>query len=239
MLHTAEAIPEIHSPVEAKTSLQSDGAVQAAARLQATRMNGRVSRISYTVVRGVLRALEFALVVATGMAAAAVYVPNADLWHSSKYFMALAGAGLLTLAAFELLGLYRQSSFGAASRAMPRVVLGWTAAIAVLMASAFFLKTSADFSRVWLAMWYMSGAVLLIAGRLGLSALTKRWAGQGPVLSPRHHLRHRGLRAKNSSQPSKGTRTRTFGSAASSMTDSATVHPRKSMATRISAISKT
>ena len=51
--------------------------------------------------------------------------------------------------------------------------MGWTATVALLLAGVFFLKVAPDFSRAWLALWYVSGAVALVAYRAGVAALTR------------------------------------------------------------------
>ena len=43
----------------------------------------------------------------------------------------------------------------------------------------FFLKVAPDFSRAWLALWYVSGAVALVGYRAVVAALTRRGLAQG------------------------------------------------------------
>ena len=47
------------------------------------------------------------------------------------------------------------------------------------MSLAFFVKVGAEFSRVWIATWYVSALSALFAERLGLSLLVKRWMREG------------------------------------------------------------
>jgi Undecaprenyl-phosphate glucose phosphotransferase len=47
------------------------------------------------------------------------------------------------------------------------------------MALAFFVKMGAEFSRVWIAIWYVSVFSVLFAERFGLSVLAKRWTKEG------------------------------------------------------------
>ena len=62
---------------------------------------------------------------------------------------------------------------------MPRVLLGLTAAFALLLAGVFFLKVGYDFSRVWFAAWYAAGAVALLTQRFAVSSLVRHWTRQG------------------------------------------------------------
>jgi Undecaprenyl-phosphate glucose phosphotransferase len=48
-----------------------------------------------------------------------------------------------------------------------------------LLAAVFFLKVAPDFSRAWLALWYVSGAVALIAYRAVVAVLTRRGLAAG------------------------------------------------------------
>ena len=47
------------------------------------------------------------------------------------------------------------------------------------MAGAFFGKVGADFSRVWIATWYVSALLVLFGERLAVSQLVKRWIREG------------------------------------------------------------
>jgi Undecaprenyl-phosphate glucose phosphotransferase len=51
--------------------------------------------------------------------------------------------------------------------------------VAGLMAGAFFGKVGADFSRVWIATWFVSALLMLFGERLVVSQLVKRWIREG------------------------------------------------------------
>src|SRR5581483_2061839 len=136
---------------------------------------GRIRRMSPRVFAGLVRAGEFAVVSVLGYLIAHVYV--ADFFR--QYAAALALAGLAAVAVFQGTGLYNTAAFSAAHRYLPRLLMGWTATVALLLASVFFLKIAPDFSRAWLALWYVSGAIALISYRAGVAALTRRGLAQG------------------------------------------------------------
>ncbi len=48
-----------------------------------------------------------------------------------------------------------------------------------IMSLAFFVKVGAEFSRVWIVSWYVSGLALLFGERLALSFLAKKWIREG------------------------------------------------------------
>ena len=134
-----------------------------------------VGRMSPRVFAGLVRAAEFALVSGLGFLIAYVYV--ADFFR--QYAAALALAGLAAVTVFQALGLYNVAALAAAHRQLPRLLLGWTATVAMLLAGVFFLKIAPDFSRAWLALWYVGGAVALIAYRGLVASLTRRGLAQG------------------------------------------------------------
>ena len=120
---------------------------------------------------------EFALVSGVGFLIAYFYV--ADFFR--QYAAALSLAGFAAVTVFQSLGLYNMAALSAAHRQMPRLLLGWTATVGLLLAGVFFLKVAPDFSRAWLALWFVSGAVLVVAYRGIVSALTRRGLAQGQL----------------------------------------------------------
>jgi Undecaprenyl-phosphate glucose phosphotransferase len=137
----------------------------------------RQSRLSPRVFAGLARTAEFALVSGIGFLIAYFYV--ADFFR--QYAAALALAGFAAVTVFQSLGLYNMAALSSAHRQIPRLLLGWTATVGLLLAGLFFLKIAPDFSRAWLALWYVSGAVALVAYRGIVAALTRRGLVQGQL----------------------------------------------------------
>jgi Undecaprenyl-phosphate glucose phosphotransferase len=135
--------------------------------------------ISPVVVRGTLRLLEGLLVGFIGFVIAALYVDEPSVNAHFGYGLAHAAVGLLTVISFELFGLYRMPALAAAVANMPRVLLGWAGAFAVLVVVVFFSKVGAEFSRVWLAAWFGLGSVALILGRLLIGTTLRQIARSG------------------------------------------------------------
>src|ERR1700674_281588 len=121
-------------------------------RLADFRFYDKSSLVSMVVIRGAVRAFDFAIVVALGLTIALLYVDEPIVVSNAAFLMAVVGAGLATIAAFELLQLYSLPGFTSFIRHMPRVLLGWTATFALLIAGLFFLKMGHEFSRVWFAL---------------------------------------------------------------------------------------
>ena len=120
---------------------------------------------------------EFALVSGIGFLIAYFYV--ADFFR--QYAAALALAGFAAVTVFQSLGLYNMAALSAAHRQLPRLLMGWTATVGLLLAGVFFLKVAPDFSRAWLALWYVSGAVALVGLPRGRRGPDAAWSGAGPA----------------------------------------------------------
>ncbi|MGL4397581.1 MAG: undecaprenyl-phosphate glucose phosphotransferase [Hyphomicrobium sp.] len=157
-----------------------DGLASAAKPLLAdTALDGRTASISPIVVRGLVRAADFMIVVTVGMAIALMYINESGVMTNPRYLMALVGTGIATIFAYELLSLYTLRTFASFVKKMPSIVLGWTIAFLTLVVALFLLKMGAHVSRVWLATWFVAGAAALIGERLIVAWTMRHWAKTG------------------------------------------------------------
>ncbi len=148
-------------------------------RLADFRFHDKSTLVSMVVIRGAVRAFDFAVVVALGLTIALLYVDEPIVVRNAAFLMAVIGTGLATVAAFELLQLYSLPALTSFVRQMPRALLGWTATFALLIAGLFFLKAGHEFSRVWFALWYATGAIALMAERVAVGTVMHHWTRQG------------------------------------------------------------
>ncbi len=148
-------------------------------RLADFRFHDKSSLISMAVIRGAVRAFDFAIVVALGLTIALLYVDEPIVVGNAAFLSAVIGTGVATVAAFELLQLYSLPALASFLRQMPRALLGWTATFALLIAGLFFLKVGHEFSRVWFALWFFAGAVALMAERFAVGTVVRHWTRQG------------------------------------------------------------
>ncbi|MGQ0456783.1 MAG: undecaprenyl-phosphate glucose phosphotransferase [Hyphomicrobium sp.] len=135
--------------------------------------------ISPVVVRGVARFAEVAIIAAIGLVIAHLYINEAGVLQTPRYLATVAAVAATTVIAFELLNLYSLRAMSSFIRGMPAALLGWTTAFALLIASMFFLKIGADFSRVWLAVWYLAGASAIACLRCAITLRLRSWARSG------------------------------------------------------------
>ena len=136
---------------------------------------GKAGRVSPRVFAGLVRFGELALLSGLGFLIAYFYV--AEFFR--QYAAALALTGLASITVFQALGLYTITAFSTAHRQLPRLLMGWTATVGLLLAAVFFLKLAPEFSRAWLALWYVGGAVALLGYRAGVAALTRQGLANG------------------------------------------------------------
>ncbi len=178
MARPLNTFPHDHAEFERARSF-TDPVVLRLAHLADTRLADKSSVISPVVVRGLVRMADLLIVALLGLIIAHIYVNEAGVLHSPRYLAAIALTAAGTIMSFELLGLYSLRVFSSYVRKLPAILLGWTAAFAALIAVVFFLKIGQDISRVWLATWFVSGALMLVTGRLAVAGLMRSWAKSG------------------------------------------------------------
>jgi Undecaprenyl-phosphate glucose phosphotransferase len=133
-------------------------------------------RVSGAVVAGVAQVVEATLLAALGYGIYEFYV---ELGQHAFYIPVIMASCLLANVLFNAGRTHRISAYRTVFSQTGRVLIGWTVVMTVLTVGIFFFKAADLFSRVWLASWYVSGAVLLVGYRLGLRALVMRWTAQG------------------------------------------------------------
>ncbi len=106
-----------------------------------------------------------ALVVA---ALAAHWIRFGVSWLRQDEQVALLLAALVCLWSFEHTGLYRSWRDARLIQEIGLMLMGWMGSFVALTAVGFALKTSAGFSRTWVGLWFLGGALLLVASRIVL-----------------------------------------------------------------------
>jgi Undecaprenyl-phosphate glucose phosphotransferase len=148
-------------------------------RLADFRPEDKTQLISMVVVRGAVRVSDIALIWLLGLLVAEFYVNEPSILGNTYYMAAITMTAVVTVAGFDILGLYSQASFNSFLRQMPRVMLSWTASFGLLLASVFLFKAGEEFSRVWFVSWYAAGIVVLLSERMVVASVVRRWTRQG------------------------------------------------------------
>lgn len=138
----------------------------------------RADSMSPIIVTGMLRLIEFGLLVAAGLVIYLFYVGinKALMW---QYPAVILGGSALMVIVLELGDAYQLTALRKPWSQFGRILFSWAGVFAVLALAGFFMKVSADFSRVWLAAWFVTGFVSLFILRLVLARLIRRWARNG------------------------------------------------------------
>lgn len=147
-------------------------------RLADFRQSDRTTHISRAVVRDSARMIDFLIAALSGALVAMAYLPE-EAFGATRYWIVIPTVSLAVVGLMQVLGLYRIADLGRLARQLPRVVLAWTNVFAVFAVAVFFFKAGAEFSRFWMAAWFLAGGAALVLFRVGLAAVIKRWTRQG------------------------------------------------------------
>ena len=124
--------------------------------------------VSRVVIAGVVRAIETALIVLTGIAIYFFYIVR-YVGAQPGYLAVTVGVAAMAIVVFQSLHVFSAPAFHNPSRALLRVAGGWTATFLVVCAGMFFLKLDGALSRVWIATWFFVGFGALAVERVILA----------------------------------------------------------------------
>ena len=130
------------------------------------------------VVAGVVRMLEFLLIVLVGSAMYAVYLFPAEgfQWH---YVAAVLGIATLAMLAFQIADIYQVQAFRGYEKQYFRLASAWAVVFLITMSMTFLAKLGDAYSRVWLGSFFAIGLLCLIAFRRIVFLLVRHWTSQG------------------------------------------------------------
>ena len=130
------------------------------------------------VVAGTVRLIEVMLVVLVGAVMYACYVMPSE-GFAWRYVGAIAGIALLAMLAFQVADIYQIQAFRGHEKQYMRLASAWSVVFLIAIGVSFFAKAGDQFSRVWLAGFYVIGLCTLIAFRRALFLLVRRWTREG------------------------------------------------------------
>lgn len=134
--------------------------------------------LSPTMFSGVIRLIEFAIILITGMCSFAYYV-SFDTPHLVYYFLVIIVSGGMFVLIMEMNNGYQINILRSPSRHLKRVFMTWATVLGLVAVSGFLFKVSSDFSRAWFLIWAISGLVVLLICRLFVSWRIRSWARNG------------------------------------------------------------
>ncbi len=135
-------------------------------------------RYSPSIVSGLVAAVDGLSVLGPGFAIYLLYV-GWTVQNYPTYLSALATQTVFVLATFYFANLYDFESISRPARQVKNILPICAAAFLVLVAMAFALKISAEFSRVWFFSWLISATFLICVGRTCFYIVLRKWAQAG------------------------------------------------------------
>jgi Undecaprenyl-phosphate glucose phosphotransferase len=111
-----------------------------------------------------------------------IYDPTIPSPEDARFYVAIVAASFLTANIFHNLGLYTIAAMTNLQRQLGRMLLGWTAVIALLLLAAFAVKVSSSFSRIWTIFWYLGTLFGFFVTRVVIHEILRRWAEAGRLV---------------------------------------------------------
>jgi Undecaprenyl-phosphate glucose phosphotransferase len=130
------------------------------------------------VLAGTVRLIEFVIVAAVGFAVYFAYVVP-GYGFARYYAAAILGIAIMSMLAFQAADIYQVQAFRGHEKQYMRLASAWSVVFLLGISVSFFAKAGDQFSRAWLATFYVLGLASLIAFRRGLFLLVRRWTRQG------------------------------------------------------------
>ena len=135
-------------------------------------------RFSPVILVGAVRAVEFGLALATGLAAHLLYRSD-QLQLAWPYLLAIVAISALAVVTFQAVGAYTINSLRNLITTGFKMVGGWSSVFVAMLALVFLLKAGDALSRVWLAGWYLGGLAALLVERICLAFAVRVMARAG------------------------------------------------------------
>jgi Undecaprenyl-phosphate glucose phosphotransferase len=130
------------------------------------------------VLAGIVRLIEFALTLLTGFSVYCAYVVPVEGfgWHYPGTILVIA---VLATIAMQAADIYQVQAFRGHEKQYMRLASAWSLVFLIAIMVSFFAKAGDQFSRVWLASFYVVGLTTLIGFRRALFLLVRRWTREG------------------------------------------------------------
>jgi Undecaprenyl-phosphate glucose phosphotransferase len=133
---------------------------------------------SPVVIAGGVRLADFLLLTLVGVALYIAYVARTN-GFSWSYVAAIAGMTVTAVISFQASDIYQVQIFRGQLRQMTRMISSWAFVFLLFIGASFFAKLGDAVSRVWLSAFFVVGLATLVAERVALRALVRRWAREG------------------------------------------------------------
>jgi Undecaprenyl-phosphate glucose phosphotransferase len=134
--------------------------------------------VSAVLFAGVVRLVEFlAILIAGALVYTALVVPTDGF--DPVYVAILVGGALTGVLALQFAHGYTLHAFRRGVRDIGRIALAWSIVLALFAVVAFLTKSGAEYSRLFIATWYLGGLAAFAAIRMPLARLVRDWTTRG------------------------------------------------------------
>jgi Undecaprenyl-phosphate glucose phosphotransferase len=137
----------------------------------------REEKFSPSMMTGLLRLIDFAMLFVIGCAISLGYVR--DMGMMPIYTLTIAVGAAVSVFFLQFADSYQLQVLRAPRNGLGKVMSAWTLSFAVMAMALFFMKLGGSYSRVWFAGWYLAGAGYLVAGRFAVGWALRRWLRNG------------------------------------------------------------
>lgn len=134
-------------------------------------------------VGAVLRLFDVLAVLAVGGITYLLYVHSGDPEVARSYAGSILIGALVTELIFHGAGIYKGDQIFSKRLRINRVVSGWAIAFCVLLAIAFALKITGNYSRFWAVSWFVTTPAAIAVGRFLFRIWINRLAHDGRFAS--------------------------------------------------------
>jgi Undecaprenyl-phosphate glucose phosphotransferase len=133
---------------------------------------------SPVVIAGGVRLADMVLLSLVGVALYVGYVARSN-GFSWNYVAAIVAMAVTAVLSFQASDIYQVQIFRGQLRQMTRMVSSWAFVFLLFIGASFFAKLGDAVSRVWLSAFFIVGLAVLVAERVAVRALVRRWAREG------------------------------------------------------------
>jgi Undecaprenyl-phosphate glucose phosphotransferase len=137
--------------------------------------------ISQSVLKGVVRFVEFLLILLVGGLVYAVWVYPVE-GIAEIYLFAGPATACAAIIAFQVFGIYEVEAFRTHVYQLGRMGAAWGLVFLLALALTFFAKQQNFLSRFWIGAWFAGGLGTLFVWRVMLAALVRHWADAGRLV---------------------------------------------------------
>ena len=130
-------------------------------------------------VNWTVRAVEFAVVLASGFIASGYFAPIFSADDLPTYHRIVVLATVIFAVLAETVGCYDIDAQFSLRQAWQRVATSWVATALFLVTLGFLLKASEGISRAWALGWFVGGGVLLLVTRVAMTIWVRRLKRRG------------------------------------------------------------